>query len=107
MFTIYKAKKNFFKENLIFKNQREWRIEQKTNILTALATTLKKDPTTSIRKHTKELKVHEKTVRTAIKQDLSPDLNPLDYAIRSVLENKTNATAHPNIGSLKTVFEEE
>ena len=37
---------------------------------------IKKDPTMSIRKHTNELKVHQKTVRTAIKQDLSPDLNP-------------------------------
>ena len=46
----------------------------------------------SIRKHAIELKVHEKTVRTAIKQDLSPDLNPLDYAIWDVLEkqNKYN-----------------
>ena len=38
---------------------------------------IKKDPTTSIRKHANELKVHEKTVRTAIKQDLNPDHNPL------------------------------
>ena len=32
----------------------------------------------------------------------SPDHNPLDYAIWGVLENKTNATSHPNIGSLMT-----
>ena len=38
------------------------------------------------------IKVHEKTVRTAIKQDLSPDLHPLDYTKSGVLENKTNAT---------------
>ena len=44
---------------------------------------------------------------TAIKQDLSPGLNPLDYAIRDVLEGKTNTTSNPNIGSLKTAFEEE
>ena len=58
----------------------EWRIEQKRKegFLTALAIAIKKDPTTSIRKHSNELKVHEKTVRTAIKQDLSSDLNPLD-----------------------------
>ena len=37
----------------------------------------------------------------------SPNLNPLDYAIWDVLENKTNATSHPNIGALKTDFEEE
>ena len=61
-----------------------------------------KDPTTSIRKHTK--KVHEKTVRTAIKQDLSLNFNPLDYAIWSVLENKTNATSHRNIGSLNSAI---
>ena len=48
------------------------------------------------------MKVHKKTVRIAIKQDLSPDLNPLDYAILGVLENKTIATSHPNIVSLKT-----
>ena len=47
-------------------------------------------------------------MKTAIKQDLSPDLiNPLDYAIWGILENKTNATSHPNIASLKTAIEEE
>ena len=46
-------------------------------------------------------------MRIAIKQDLSPDLNPLDYTICSILENKTNATSHLNIGSLKTAIEEE
>ena len=40
---------------------------------------IKKDPTTSIKKHDNEPKVHEKTVRTEIKQDLSADFNPLDY----------------------------
>ena len=44
--------------------------------LTALATAIKKDPI--IRKHAYELKVHKKTVWKAIKQDLSPDNNPLD-----------------------------
>ena len=38
---------------------------------------------------------------------LSLDLNPLDYAIRAFLENKTNAISHPNISSLKTANEEE
>ena len=37
----------------------------------------------------------------------SPDFNPLDYVLLGVLENKTNATSHPNIGSLKTAIEEE
>ena len=53
------------------------------------------------------MKVHEETVRTAIKQDLSPDLNPFDYAIWGVLENKTNPTSHRNIGSLKIALEVE
>ena len=35
----------------------------------------------SIINHTNELNVNEKTVRTAIKQDLSRDLNSHDYAI--------------------------
>ena len=38
---------------------------------------------------------------------LSPDLKPLDYTIWSVLEKKTKATSHPNIGSLKSAIEEE
>ena len=49
---------------------------------------------------------HEKTVRTAIKQDLSPDQNSLDYVIMDDLENKTNATS-PNIGLLKITIEKE
>ena len=56
------------------------------------------DPKTSMRKHTNELKVHEKTVSIAIKQYLSPGLNPLDNAIWGILENEANATSHPNIG---------
>ena len=42
---------------------------------------IKKVLKTSIRNHANELKVHEKTVRTVIKQDLSPDRNPIYYAI--------------------------
>ena len=68
---------------------------------------IKKDLTMSIRKQANKSKVHKKTVRIAIKQDLSPDLNPLDCTIWGVLENKTNATSHPNIGLLKTAIEEE
>ena len=66
-----------------------------------------KDPTPSIRKCANGLKVHEKTVRTTIKQVFSRDLNLLDYVIWAILENKTNPTSHPNIGSLKTAIEEE
>ena len=58
----------------------------------------------SIRKHDNESKAGEKTVRAPIKQDFSPNLNPLDYAIWGVLENKTDATSRPNIGSLQTIL---
>ena len=37
----------------------------------------------------------------------SPDLKPLHYAKRDIFENKTNATSHSNIGSLKSAIEEE
>ena len=46
-------------------------------------------------------------MRTAVKQNLSPNLNNLDYTIWGILENKTNTTSHPNIGSLKIAIEEE
>ena len=81
--------------------------KQKEGFSTALATVIKKDATTSIRKHAHELKVNKKTVRTAIRQDLRPKLSPLDCAICGVLENKTNATSHPNIGSLKSAIEDD
>ena len=68
---------------------------------------IKMDPTESMKKYANELKDLEKTLRTAINQDLSPDLNPVNYAIWRVLENKTNATSHPSIHSLKTAIEEE
>ena len=85
-----------------------WRIEQKQKgFVIAFPMVIKKDPTMSIRKHANILKVYEKTINPAIKQDLSPDLNSLDYAIWGVLENKTNVTSHPNIGLLETDFEEE
>ena len=53
------------------------------------------------------MKIHVTTLRTVIKQNLSVDLVPLNYAIWSVLENKTNATSYQNIGSLKTAIEEQ
>ena len=46
---------------------------------------IKKDPTTSIRNHANELKVHKRTEE----EDLSSDHTPLDYAIRGILEKKT------------------
>ena len=68
---------------------------------------IKNKPTKSIRKQSNALKVHEKSMGTAINQDSSAELNPLYYAMWGVLENKANATSHPNIGSLKTAIEEE
>ena len=81
--------------------------KRKEVFFTVLATAVNEDPTMSIRKYANELKVHEKTVRTTIKQDLSPDRNPLDYAIWGISENKTNATSHPGICLLKNAIEEE
>ena len=46
-------------------------------------------------------------MRTSIKQDINLDCNSLDYAIWGILEDKTNATSHSNIGSLKNAIEEE
>ena len=69
--TVYKAKKPFHRK--IFLRKRGsggLNKKQKEGFLTVLVTVIKKDPTTSIRKHANELKVHEKTVRTAIKRDL-------------------------------------
>ena len=37
----------------------------------------------------------------------SVDHKPLDNAIWGILENKKNATSHPNICSLKTAMEEK
>ena len=37
----------------------------------------------------------------------NPDHNTVDNAIWNILENKTNATSHPNVGSLKTAIEGE
>ena len=67
------------------------------------------DSTKSIRNDANEPKVHEKSVRTAIKQDLNPDQSLFDYAIMGHFrkQNKTNATSHPNIGALKNAIEEE
>ena len=46
-------------------------------------------------------------MRTVIKQDLSPHIDPFGYAIWVILENKTTATSHPNISSHMTAFEEK
>ena len=95
--TVYKAKEKWEKRN-----------EQKMKTLFNCSYCGDQEgPHTLIRKHANKLKVHQKTERTAIKQDLSPDLKPFDYTIWGVLENKTYATSHPNIGSLKTAIGKE
>ena len=64
------------KEKSFLRKRGSWGLNKKRKgFLTALATAIKKDPL-NVNK-----KAREKTVRTAIKQDLYPDLNPLDYAI--------------------------
>ena len=68
---------------------------------------IKKNPTTSIKKHVNELKVLEKPVKTLMKQDLSLDFNFLNNTTWDVLENKTNATSYTNIGSLMSATEEK
>ena len=94
---IKQKKKLLQKKNVLWKRIGGLK-KKKRRLLTALATVITKDPTTSLRKHANELKVQKKTERTAIRQDLSPVFNPLDQAIWGVLENKTNVTSHPNIG---------
>ena len=71
------------------------------------AKAIKKAPPKSKRKHAKELNVYEKTVRTVITQDTSRGLDSLDYATWGVLENKSNATSRPNIGSRNSGIEKE
>ena len=94
MSNIYKPKKHFLQKKSFLRKigSGGWN-KKKENFSITLIMAIKKDPTMSIRKHTNELNFHNKTVRTTIKQDLSPNLNPLVYAIWRILENKTNATS--------------
>ena len=68
---IYKAIFFFLAEEELFKEKGSGRLNKnrKNGFLTALTTVIKNDPTTSLRKCANELKVHEKTARTAIKQN--------------------------------------
>ena len=80
---IYKAKKISFDRKWAFLGKggvedQKKKIKRKEGFWTALATANKKDSATSIRKHANKSKVQEKTVRKAIKQDLSPDQIPLN-----------------------------
>ena len=98
-----KKKCFFFKKRVNGGLNKKW----KEGFLTALDTAIKKGPIISIRNHANEMKVCEKTVRTASKQDLNPAHIPLDYAIWGILENKTNSIPHPDIGSINSAIEEE
>ena len=55
----------------------------------------------------KQKKKNSEIIGVSLWPPSSPDLNALDYALWGVLENKTNATSHPNNGSFKTAIEEE
>ena len=86
-FFNYRIQRKYFfkflqKKSFLWKKRRGGLNKRQTeSFLTALTKAIKKVPATSIKKQVNELKVHEKTVRTAIKQGLSPDRKPLDYAI--------------------------
>ena len=62
----YKAN-NSFVEKEVFNEKREWRIEPKTTrkLFNRSSYGDWKDPTTSIRKHANELKVHEETKKNS------------------------------------------
>ena len=67
------------------------------------------DSTTSKRKHANECESSPGNCKDSkIKQDFQLRPNPfLGYTIWDVLENKTNATSHPNIGSFETIIKEK
>ena len=77
-----KQRISFKKMELFKKKKGGLRIDQKTQrrLFNWLSWSDEKETTTSIRKHANELKVHEKTGRRTIKQDLSPNFKPLDHA---------------------------
>ena len=76
-FFVYRIQSIFLQKKSVLRKRGSGGLNQKRKegFLTALTTVIKKDPTASIRKHADELKVLEKTARTAIKQDLSLDLD--------------------------------
>ena len=51
--------------------------------------------------------VNAEIIEVALWPPSNPNRNPLDYTTWGILENKINTTSHPNIGSLKTVIENE
>ena len=52
------------------------------------------------------LKKYSEIIGVYLGPTSSPVVKPLYYAIYSVLKNKTNATSHSNIGSLKIALKE-
>ena len=74
----YLTGKEFFKEK---RESGRYNQKLKEGFITAFATFIKIDPTTSIGKHTNDSKVKNKTVRVGIKQDLSLVLTSLDCTI--------------------------
>ena len=67
--------------------------KRKEGFLTALATAFKKDATTSIRKHSNEVKVHKKTMWIAIQTDLklkSFGRTLLDFLSTKIKEKKAH-----------------
>ena len=99
-FFVYciQSKENFFTEKELFKEKGSGGLNEKKTkrrLFNCSCYGHLEGPHMTIRKHANELKVHMKTVRTAIKQDLSPDSKPLDYAICGVLkrQNKCNFTS--------------
>ena len=103
--TVYKVRKKWWQKKRFLIKRGSGGLNQKwkEGFSTALNTAIQKDSTTSIVMQANELKVREKTVKAAIKKDLSPDLNPLI----TLFEKKSNATSHWNIGSLQMAIEEE
>ena len=57
-------------------------------------------------KRQNQTKTNSEIIGVSLWHQLNPDLNTIDCAIWGVLENKTNATSHPNISSLKTAIKE-
>ena len=70
----YTKKRKKITEKELFKEEGSGGLKKnrKEDFLIALTTAIMQDPSTSIRNHANELKVHEKIARTAIKQESSP-----------------------------------
>ena len=78
VYRIQNKEKDLFKKKW---EEEDWTKKRKEGFLTALDTAIEKDPHNISKKACYWIESPRKTVRTAIKQDLNPDHNPLDYAI--------------------------